>query len=228
LSTVTWSPIHPEGPKFVGIFVVLTLILFWIWTPAGWIGVVATLWCAYFFRDPARVTPTREGLVIAPADGVIQAIQPAAPPPEAGIGDQPRIRISIFMNVFNVHVNRMPIDGEVVALNYRPGKFLNAALDKASDENERNSLVIRTSDGREFALVQIAGLVARRIKCDVAKGARVKAGERFGIIRFGSRVDVYLPDGVVPLVMAGQTTVGGETILADMRAQEGPRLGEVR
>lgn len=228
LSAFALPPVHPEGPRFVGIFALATFILFWVWPPLGWIGTVATCWCAYFFRDPARVTPTRGDLVIAPADGVIQAIQPAAPPAEIGLGDRPRTRISIFMNVFNVHVNRSPIDGEIVALSYRPGKFLNAALDKASDDNERQSIHIRASDGRDFAMVQIAGLIARRIKCDLVVGRKVRAGERFGIIRFGSRVDIYLPDGVAPLVAAGQVMIGGETVLADARSQEGSRLGEVR
>ena len=228
MSAFVWPPIHPEGPKFLAIFLVATLILFWIWTPLGWIGVVLSAWCAYFFRDPQRVTPDRPGLVISPADGIIQAIQPAVPPAELGLGDKARMRLSIFMNVFNVHVNRSPVAGEVVALDYRPGKFLNAALDKASEENERQSVLIRTADGHEFALVQIAGLIARRIKCDLAKGQKVRAGERFGIIRFGSRVDVYLPDGVQPLVAAGQTAVAGETVIADFRAQEAAREGEVR
>ena len=228
MSPFTWPPIHHEGPTFLAIFALATLILFWIWTPLGWVGVAATIWCACFFRDPDRVTPDREGLVIAPADGMIQAIQPAAPPLELGLGGQSRMRISIFMNVFNVHVNRSPVSGEVVALHHRPGKFLNAALDKASEENERQSIHLRTGDGRDFAIVQIAGLIARRIRCDLVVGRSVRAGERFGIIRFGSRVDIYLPDGFAPLVAVGQTSVGGETVLADARSEEGARLGEVR
>lgn len=228
MQTFALPPIHPEGPKFIGLFALGSLVLFWIWSPLGWAGAVATLWCLYFFRDPHRVTPTRQGLVIAPADGVIQAIQPAAPPPELGLGDTARIRISIFMNVFNVHVNRSPVAGEVVASAYRPGHFMNAALDKASEDNERQSVCLRSAEGKEFVIVQIAGLVARRIKCDLAVGQKVRAGERFGIIRFGSRVDLYLPDGVAPLAVVGQTTLGGETVLADMVSQEGPRLGEVR
>jgi phosphatidylserine decarboxylase len=220
-------PIHPEGPIFLGLFALATAVLFWIWTPLGWVGVVATIWCAYFFRDPQRVTPMRDGLVVAPADGVIQAIQPAALPPDIGLGEAARTRISIFMNVFNVHVNRAPIDGEVVALAYRPGKFLNASLDKASVDNERHAVHIRGNDGHDLVVVQIAGLVARRIKCDLVARQKIRAGERFGIIRFGSRVDVYLPDGVAPLVSVGQLTIGGETVLADMKSQEGPRLGEV-
>lgn len=228
MQTFALPPLHPEGPKFLGIFALGTLILFWLWSPAGWFGVVATLWCAYFFRDPQRFTPAREGLVVAPADGIVQAIQPASPPAEIGLGDGARMRISIFMNVFNVHVNRSPIDGEVVGLQHRPGAFLNAALDKASDDNERQSIHMRDQEGRDFIVVQIAGLVARRIRCDLAVGRQLRAGERFGIIRFGSRVDVYLPDGVVPLVAVGQTMIGGETVLADLQLREGPRLGVTR
>ncbi|HEX6958751.1 MAG TPA: phosphatidylserine decarboxylase [Ferrovibrio sp.] len=221
-------PIHREGWKFIAIFAVATLVLFWIATPLGWIGVVLTCWCAYFFRDPDRVTPLREGLLISPADGVVQMIERAVPPEELGMGVDPRLRISIFMNVFDVHVNRSPVDGVVTAMAYRPGSFVNAALDKASVDNERQALRIRLANGKEIAVVQIAGLVARRILCDVKEGQALKAGERFGMIRFGSRVDVYLDDGMVPLAVVGQRAVAGETVIAEDNASEQPRLGEVR
>lgn len=208
-------PINREGYKFIAIFAIATLILFAIWVPLGWIGVILTLWCTYFFRDPERLVPQGEGLVIAPADGVVQLVGPAVPPAELGMGADPRPRICIFMNVFNVHVNRNPVSGRVVALAYRPGKFVNAALDKASTDNERQSIRLRTEDGKEFAVVQIAGLVARRILCELTEGQGVRSGDRFGLIRFGSRVDVYLEPGMIPLVAPGQTTIAGETVLAD-------------
>lgn len=208
-------PIHREGHKFVVIFAAVTVVLFLIWNPLGWAGVVLTLWCLYFFRDPDRVTPSREGLVISPADGVVNMITQAMPPAELGLGDMQRTRVSIFMNVFNCHVNRAPVAGKVTRIAYRPGQFLNASLDKASDDNERNSMVIERADGQSIVVVQIAGLVARRIVCDVKEGAELKAGERYGIIRFGSRLDVYLPEGAIPLVALGQTAISGETVLAD-------------
>lgn len=194
----------------------------------GWVGVILTTWCTYFFRDPDRFTPTREGLVISPADGVVQMIQDAVPPPEIEMGDQPLNRISIFMNVFDVHVNRTPIAGTISKLAYRPGKFLNASLDKASELNERQSLGLILDGGKDIAFVQIAGLVARRILCDVTEGKEMKTGERFGMIRFGSRVDVYLPDGVKPMVAVGQTAIAGETVIADIQAKEPVRAGETR
>lgn len=207
-------PIHPEGYPFIGGFALVSLILFWLWTPLGWIGAVLTVWCALFFRDPIRVTPQRDGLVIAPADGRVSMITHALPPPELGLGDRPLLRISIFMNVFNVHVNRSPVPGRIERIAYRPGAFINAELDKASEDNERNSLLISTPHGR-IGVTQIAGLVARRIVSFVREGQVIGAGERFGLIRFGSRVDVYLPDGVEPLVSEGQTSLAGETVLAD-------------
>lgn len=221
-------PIHREGWKFIAIFAIVTLLLFWVATPLGWLGVILTCWCAYFFRDPARVTPTREGLLISPADGVVQMIERAVPPEELGMGSDARTRISVFMNVFDVHVNRVPIDGVVTALAYRPGKFLNAALDKASIDNERQSMRLKLTNGKEIAVVQIAGLVARRILCEAREGETYKAGERFGLIRFGSRVDVYLDDGMVPLVVTGQRCIAGETVIAEDGATEQPRIGEVR
>lgn len=221
-------PIHREGWRFAAIFAVATLLLWWLWQPLGLIGLVATLWCIYFFRDPPRVTPVRPGLVASPADGIVQAVEPAAPPSELGLPTLPLMRVSIFMNVFDVHVNRVPIDATVAALHYRPGAFINASLDKASEDNERQSVLLRTADGHEFVLVQIAGLVARRIRCNLAVGQVVTTGERFGLIRFGSRVDVYLPEGVAPLVAAGQRTVAGETVIADLQSGEAMRRGEMR
>jgi phosphatidylserine decarboxylase len=212
-------PIHPEGYPFIGLFALASLILFWLWTPLGWIATALTIWCVLFFRDPPRVTPVREGLVIAPADGRISMIVNAVPPKELDLGERPLPRVSIFMSVFNCHVNRSPVAGRVDRIVYRAGKFLNADLDKASEDNERNSLVVATPAGR-IGVVQIAGLVARRIVSFVKEGQAIGQGERFGLIRFGSRVDVYLPDGVRPLVGPGQTAVGGETVLADLRAPD--------
>ncbi|MDP6565461.1 MAG: phosphatidylserine decarboxylase [Alphaproteobacteria bacterium] len=219
-------PINREGYRFVAIAIAATVVLFLLAEPLGWLGVVLSCWCAYFFRDPARVTPRRQGLIIAPADGVVQTIDAAVPPAELGMGEASRQRVCIFMNVFNVHVNRVPSDGEITAVAYRPGKFLNASLDKASVENERQAVRMTTSDGHDIAFVQIAGLVARRIVCGLYEGQGVRAGERFGMIRFGSRLDVYLDDGMAPLVAVGQTAVAGETVLADAAGDEGRRKGE--
>jgi phosphatidylserine decarboxylase len=220
------KPMHPEGYRFVGAFAAISVILFLIWEPLGWLGVGLTVWCYYFFRDPRRVVPIGDNLVISPADGVVSLIQPAVPPAELGMGDQPMTRVSVFMNVFNCHVNRMPAGGRITHVAYRPGKFLNASLDKASTDNERNGLAIELPDGRRIGVVQIAGLVARRIVCFVQPGLQLDRGERFGLIRFGSRVDVYLPDGVAPLVALGQTMVAGETVLADLDLPGVPaRLG---
>jgi phosphatidylserine decarboxylase len=221
-------PLHPDGWKFVAAFAAGAVVLSLLWQPLGWLGAILTAWCAYFFRDPPRITPVRPGLVISPADGVVQAIGPAEPPPELGMEKRARTRVSIFMNVFDVHVNRSPVDGEVAAIAYRAGKFFNASLDKASEQNERNSLRLRLSDGQELAVVQIAGLVARRIRSDTRQGAVLQAGERFGLIRFGSRVDVYLPDGVSPLVIEGQRSVAGETVIADLISGETARRGATR
>jgi phosphatidylserine decarboxylase len=189
--------------------------LFWLAAPLGWLGVLATAWCAYFFRDPQRATPIREGLIVSPADGRISQIAMAPPPAELEMGVAPRPRVSIFMSVFDVHVNRTPVAGQIERIAYRPGKFINAELDKASEDNERNGIVIRTGAGR-IGIVQIAGLIARRIVCFVREGQTVNAGDRVGLIRFGSRVDVYLPEGTRPLVSEGQTAIGGETVLADL------------
>ena len=227
ISTVV-KPVHREGYRFIAGFAAATLVLFLVSDLLGWVGVGLTIWCCYFFRDPPRVTPAREGLVVSPADGVVSMITPATPPAELGLGAEPRTRVSVFMNVFDCHVNRTPAGGRVTRVAYHPGRFLNASLDKASEANERNGLVIALPDGRTLGVVQIAGLVARRIVCFVAEGASLRTGERFGLIRFGSRLDVYLPDGVAPLVAVGQAAVAGETVIADLASAEPARTGEVR
>jgi phosphatidylserine decarboxylase len=210
------APINREGYPFVGAFALASLVLFWIWTPLGWIGTVLTLWCVYFFRDPVRVTPVREGIVVSPADGLVSKIIHAVPPVEMGLGDRPLPRVSIFMSVFNCHVNRSPVSGRIEKIVYKKGAFLSADLDKASEDNERNSFVI-TSGNVRIGVIQIAGLVARRIVCWTRPGASVAAGERIGMIRFGSRLDVYLPEGTRPLVAEGQTAIAGETVVAELK-----------
>ncbi|MGB7244821.1 MAG: phosphatidylserine decarboxylase [Sulfitobacter sp.] len=209
-------PMHREGRKFVAIFAIITLLLALVWEPLFWLGVGATVWCYYFFRDPVRSVPQREGLILSPADGVVSLITKVAPPPELALGDTPVTRVSVFMNVFNCHVNRAPMAGKVTHIAYHKGKFVNASLDKASEHNERNGLAMENAEGVRIGIVQIAGLVARRIVCFVQEGQQIGTGERFGLIRFGSRLDIYLPDGVLPLVTLGQTAVAGETILADL------------
>jgi phosphatidylserine decarboxylase len=218
----------PEGWPFVAGAAIATMLLGWLWVPLGWVGLVVTLWIAFFFRDPDRVTPIRPGLIVSPADGLVQMIASAMPPDELGMGPDPRTRISIFLNVFDVHINRVPAEGTVSAVDYRPGLFLNAALDKASEDNERMAVRLAMPEGRDVAFVQIAGLIARRIKCTLRQGQAVRAGERYGLIRFGSRVDVYLPPGAAPLVTVGQRAIGGETVLADLASGEIARHGEVR
>jgi phosphatidylserine decarboxylase len=219
-------PIHREGYRFIAIFAAVALALFWLDLPRlGWIGVILTLWCAYFFRDPERVTPIRQGLVISPADGRISAIEAVVPPPELDLPRDPAIRISVFMNVFDVHVNRAPMDGLIRRVAYVPGAFLNAELDKASLDNERQALTLEIADGKLIGVVQIAGLIARRIVKFVNDGERLSAGQRFGLIRFGSRVDVYLPAGATALVCVGQRAIAGETVLADLASAEAERLG---
>jgi phosphatidylserine decarboxylase len=214
------SPVHPEGYPFVGGFALASLVLGWLWSPLGWIGLFLTGWCVYFFRDPPRVTPLRDGLVIAPADGRISRIIHATPPAELDLGDRPLLRVSIFMSVFDCHVNRSPVTGRIEKESYRPGAFVNADLDKASEDNERNCFTIATTGGAQagvkVGVVQIAGLIARRIVPFVKAGTSVAAGERIGMIRFGSRVDVYLPEGVKPLAAEGQTATAGETVIADL------------
>ena len=224
----TIPPIHKEGWKFVGIFAVSALILGAIHCYLGIIGWLATAWCAYFFRDPPRVTPTRIGLIISPGDGKISKIATVVPPAELGLGDTPRVRVSIFLNVFDVHINRIPVDGVISTLHYRPGAFVNAALDKASEDNERQLVRITMDIGMDIGVVQIAGWVARRIVCWLKSDQRVKGGERFGLIRFGSRVDLYLPPGASPQVIEGQYVLGGETVMADLGNSEPARQGVVR
>ena len=213
------APPHPAGrPFIIGGAVAALLgwpILGWGWL--FWLGLLFTGFCLYFFRDPERVPPATPGLALAPADGKVVSVAQAVPPAELGLGPEPRWRVAIFLSVLDVHVNRMPVDGTVTRIAYRAGAFVNASLDKASDENERNALALRLPDGRDLAVVQIAGLIARRILCDIREGDMVTAGDRFGIIRFGSRTDLYLPQGVLPLVREGQTMIGGETVIADLR-----------
>ncbi|CUH39758.1 phosphatidylserine decarboxylase [Jannaschia seosinensis] len=208
------KPLHREGPKFVAAFAVATLILWLIWEPLGLIGLGLTVWCYYFFRDPERCVPMDEGLVVAPADGTVSLVEPAIPPAELGLGTVPLTRVSIFMSVFDCHVNRAPVAGEVTQVAYRPGKFFSAELDKASEENERNGMVLTMADGTRIGVVQIAGLVARRILCEVDQGAILERGDRFGIIRFGSRLDIYLPDGTASRVSVGQLMTSGQSVIA--------------
>ena len=215
------TPLHPEGHKFVAIAAALTVVLFVIWEPLGWLGVIAALWCAYFFRDPQRVPPDAadedaEEIVVAPADGIVCFVGDAVPPAELGLDNEPRPKLSIFMNVFNCHVNRAPVAGLVERIAYRPGAFVNASLDKASEDNERNAMLLRTPKGDPVVVVQIAGLVARRIVCQVSEGDSRSLGERFGISRFGSRLDVYLPRGNRFDARVGQTMVAGETVVAHL------------
>lgn len=216
------KPMHPEGYRFVAVFGVAALALFLVWEPLGWLGLGLTVWCYYFFRDPNRAVPQEEGLVLSPADGVVSLIGPAVPPAELGMAPEALTRVSVFMSVFNCHVNRAPVGGRVTAVAYRKGKFLNASLDKASDDNERNALLLETVDGARVGIVQIAGLLARRIRCDVGPGDEVAAGETYGLIRFGSRVDTYLPVGSTVAVEVGQRTIGGETVLAQLPGAPAP------
>jgi phosphatidylserine decarboxylase len=210
--------IHREGYPFIALFAAVNLLAFLLSAWLAWLLLPITIWCIAFFRDPERKTPQEPGLIICPADGKLLPVVEAVPPAELGLGDTPRPRLSIFMNVFNVHVNRNPVSGNVIALSYRSGKFFNASFDKASIHNERMSIRLRPEgeqdEARDLAVVQIAGLVARRIVCDLAQGEGVRRGNRFGIIRFGSRVDVYLPPHTEILVTAGMTTCAGETVLA--------------
>jgi phosphatidylserine decarboxylase len=215
-------PIRKEGYLFIAIAAFATFILGMWWSPLGWVGAILTVWVCYFFRDPPRTTPLRDGLVISPADGRVSLIATAVPPAELDLPQEPMMRVSVFMNVFDCHVNRMPVSGRIAQILYTPGLFLNAELDKASEDNERNALVIETI-GTRIGVVQIAGLVARRIVSFVRTGDELSAGERFGLIRFGSRLDIYLPLSAQVLIGLGQTAVAGETILADLRANEPAR-----
>ena len=209
-------PMHPEGRKFVAIFAAITAALWLVWEPLFWMGVGMTVWCYYFFRDPVRSVAQKPGLILSPADGVVSLITKKVPPVEMLLGDKPLTRVSVFMNVFNCHVNRAPMAGEVIAITYHHGKFVNASLDKASEHNERNSITIEAADKTRIGVTQIAGLVARRIVCFTKLGNGLSVGERFGLIRFGSRLDVFLPEGIEPAVGLGQTAVAGETILAHL------------
>lgn len=210
----TFVPIHREGWPFIGAFAGFTLLLGLVSPVLFWAGVVLTLWCVYFFRDPLRVTPVDDRLVVSPADGLVSAVGPAVPPRELGLGAGEMTRISVFLDVFSCHVNRAPVRGRILRVEYRPGKFLNADLDKASAENERNGLVLEGPHG-EVGVVQVAGLIARRIVCWAKAGEAIGVGDRFGLIRFGSRTDVYLPAAAVPRVAVGQIAVGGETVIAE-------------
>ena len=209
-------PMHPEGRKFVAIFAAIAAALWLVWEPLFWMGVGMTVWCYYFFRDPVRSVAQKPGLILSPADGVVSLITKTVPPVEMLLGDKPLTRVSVFMNVFNCHVNRAPMAGEVIAITYHHGKFVNASLDKASEHNERNSITIEAADKTRIGVTQIAGLVARRIVCFTKLGNGLSVGERFGLIRFGSRLDVFLPEGIQPTVGLGQTAVAGETILAHL------------
>jgi phosphatidylserine decarboxylase len=210
------KPMHPEGRKFVAIFGAITVALFLLWEPLGWIGVGLTVWVYYFFRDPERVVPDEAGVMVSPADGIVSLLEPAVPPSELGLGDAPITRVSVFMSVFNCHVNRIPAAGRITTVAYHHGKFLNASLDKASEQNERNGLTVELPDGRQYGVVQIAGLVARRIMSWSEEDTQMQRGERFGLIRFGSRLDIYLPSGAEPSVKIGQTMIAGETIIAKL------------
>ena len=220
--------IHNEGWRFVGIFAAITALLAIIWEPLGWFGLVLTIWCYYFFRDPDRITPDIDNVVVSPADGIVQMIAKVKAPEELDMGNREFTRVSIFMSVFNVHVNRAPAQGKITKSVYVPGKFLNATLDKASKDNERQLLAMKTKSGKDICFVQIAGLVARRIVCDAMPGQEYKAGERFGMIRFGSRLDVYLPKGVEPQVALGQTMVAGESVIANLESEAPQVKGVVR
>lgn len=217
LLKVVFVPIHKEGFKFIMIFAFVTIILALMSNTLGTIGLVLTLWCVFFFRDPQRFTPKGENLIISPADGVVNLIeQNATPPAELGLANNDWTKISVFLNVFNVHVNRAPIAGRITKVNYKPGKFFSANLEEASAENERNSAVVKTKDGQQIVFVQVAGLVARRIVSDLKEGQDVQAGDRYGIIRFGSRADIYLPKTSKVKILVGQTMVGGETVIGEL------------
>jgi len=219
-----FAPVHGDGHKFIAVALGLALLFFLIWPPLAWLFVIAACYIAYFFRDPDRVTPQRDGLIIAPADGRITAVEAVRPPTELGLGPEQRVRVSTFLSVLDVHITRAPVAGKIARSIYVPGAFLNAALDKASEENERRAVIIQKADGVEIPVVQIAGLIARRIVAFVHEGDSVGAGERIGLIRFGSRVDVYLPPGHTALVCVGQLANAGETVLADLKSTELERV----
>jgi phosphatidylserine decarboxylase len=216
------APPHRAGYPFILGGIAAGVLGLLLWHPLAWLGLIFALFCLYFFRDPERVPPPRRDVFLAPADGLVVSIEAAVPPPELGLGPQALPRVAIFLSVLDVHVNRAPTAGTITHIAYRAGKFLNAADDKASDENERNALAIQLPTGQSIAVVQIAGLIARRILCEVTEGQTVAAGERFGIIRFGSRTDLYLPAGTIPLVAVGQRMIGGETVIAELPAVIAP------
>ena len=220
-------PIHPEGWRFVGVFAAVTVLMWMLIKPIGVICFVLTVWCYFFFRDPLRVIPEGDSLVVSPADGIVSAIREVVPPKELELGEEPMTRISIFMSVFSVHVNRAPMAGKIIKMFYRPGAFVDVSLDKESENNERQELAMETVTGQKIAFVQIAGLVARRILTFVKEGDQLKKGERFGLIRFGSRLDVYLPKEVAPIVMEGQIAIAGETVLADLQVLGDARKGDM-
>jgi phosphatidylserine decarboxylase len=222
--TSVFAPVHKDGVKFILIFALVSILFYNLSHSLGVLGFMLTAWCFYFFRVPKRVTPTREGLIVAPADGIVSLIMDVVPPAEYGMGAEKLTRVSIFLNVFDVHVQRTPIAGTVEKIIYHPGKFMNASLDKASEENERQTIIL--NNGKiKIACTQIAGLIARRILCQTAEGKNMKMGDLYGLIRFGSRVDVYLPKNVAPLVIIGQRMIGGETVLADLTSSEPARVG---
>jgi phosphatidylserine decarboxylase len=221
------APIHRAGWPFIALFLGVAFILLFFSQTLGIIGLALTGWCIYFFRNPKRVTPLGKGLIISPGDGIVTKIEKAIPPKELNWSKTPVLRVSIFLNVFDVHVNRIPVEGIITKIQYHAGKFFNASLDKASQHNERNSLLIKTPSGQEVLVVQIAGLIARRILCNVKEGQEIHAGETFGIIRFGSRVDLYLPEGVYPQVIEGQRMIGGETIIGDLHSKAPQRIGKI-
>jgi len=214
-SDAVLTPIHKEGHRFIAAFFAVSLLLFYFVMPAlGWIGLIITVWCIYFFRDPNRYVPSTAGVLVSPADGTVSAVVEVVPPAELGMGEEPRVRISIFLSVFNVHVNRVPAGGKITGLAYVHGKYLSAAAEEAGEENERQLVRMTTEDGDDIAFAQVAGLIARRIICDLSEGDDVARGDRFGLIRFGSRTDIYLDKGMSAAVDVGQTMIGGETIIA--------------
>jgi phosphatidylserine decarboxylase len=216
------APPHKAGYPFIVGGIAVAVIGLLLWHPLAWLGLLFTLFCLYFFRDPERVLPPRPNVFVAPADGLVVSIEPAIPPAELGLGQETRLRVAIFLSVLDVHVNRAPISGLVSRIAYHPGKFLSAADEKASDDNERNSILLSLPTGQEVVLVQIAGLIARRILCDIHEGQALTAGQRIGIIRFGSRTDLYLPEGTLPLVAVGQRMIGGETVIAELAPLAAP------
>ena len=220
-------PIHPAGYPFIGICLALTAVLYYLFGPYPmFFGVLISMWCIYFFRNPVRYTPQQQNLIISPADGRILSITESVPPKKLGLTGNAFTKISIFMNIFDVHVNRSPMEGLVIKKSYFPGSFVDASLDKASEKNEQLSITMNTTYGRNIAFVQIAGLIARRILCNIDEGSRLKCGQQFGIIRFGSRVDLWLPNPIFIKVVVGQKTYAGETILAEFEPTS--ELGEVR